>query len=233
MTFLTHIWKNEQCFPLPLAAQNSSVSFPINKSYLWEFLKPNIVCSEAVTHTLSWQSWQTHERLLRKESQTTRVVTESLRFLHVKPRKLRDKGKYQQESLATVSPSSWRSSRSWLSEQEGETRLEICPNLVLGHQPRSPLCLGIYLDQLPPDSEGKSSWGRGGGRGQFTGKLPGGLTYVRWWGFLAAFSRNSVAKKKKKKKISFLWIFYPPPLVILSLQFFCPNLVPHHFPYTC
>lgn len=114
-----------------------AVSFLINKSYLWEFLKPNVVCSEAMTHTLSWQPSQIHEHLLRKESQT-RVVTESLRFLHFKHRKLRDKGKHHQQPLAEAAPSpppSWLSLHLWLSEQEGETHLETCPSLSLGHHP--------------------------------------------------------------------------------------------------
>uniref|UniRef100_G1TR67 Small ribosomal subunit protein uS17m n=1 Tax=Oryctolagus cuniculus TaxID=9986 RepID=G1TR67_RABIT len=60
-----------------LAARKSSASFPINKSYLWEFLRLNTVCSEAMTHAASWQSSQIQEHLWREDSQT-RVAIESL-----------------------------------------------------------------------------------------------------------------------------------------------------------
>lgn len=141
--------KNEQCFSLPLAAQNSSASFPINKPYLWEFRKLSTVCSEAVTHSLSWQSWQSREHLLRKESQTE-VVSESRQFLPCKLRKPGDKGKRGSNPWPWPgTPSSWLSSHLCF---QGETRLERRPSPSAG---RRPLCVGTRSAQLPRDSGGK------------------------------------------------------------------------------
>lgn len=188
-----------------------------------------------MTHALSWQSSLIREHLLRKESQT-RVVTESLRFLHFKHKKLSDQKKKKTQTN-TQKPSNnpwplhcptppWLSSHLWLSEQEGETRLEICPSLSLDHHSPGPLCLGMYLAQLPPDSGGEDSLSGGLPREitRSSRTLSGRASSLLW--------AETLKCAEFPLCTCFSHCFLPFSIPTLSFQFLGPSSVPRHFPHT-
>ena len=98
--------------------------------------------------------------------------------------------------------------------------------LSLGHHLGRPLCLGIYLAQLPPDSGCTSS-----PRGDSPGKLPGGHTH--WLVGLPHHFYQELCAPPSLLSAA-LFPVLSPLLHSWSclFTFFCSSLVPHHFPHT-
>lgn len=86
--------------------------------------------------------------------------------------------------------------------------------LSLGHHLGRPLCLGIYLAQLPPDS-GCTSSPRGDSPGEITRRshtLAGGAS--------SPLLSGTLCPTKSSFCSSLPSTFSPPPLLVLSLHFF-------------
>lgn len=162
-----------------------------------------------MTHSLSWQSSQIQERLLRKESQTMRVVTEPQI-----PSFQTQEAEGQRKPPETPRPRHPLFLAELMAVRAGRGNLPRPWSLpVLSSLPTGPLCWGIYQAQCPLDPGAKVLWGNS------PGKSPRGHTPWRW-GFLL----NSVAKRISLLHIPFP-ILLPPPPPGLPLQVFSPSLV--------